>query len=944
MSRHRRLPAAMLALAMLAAAGCDLGIFELNNPVDPEAQSYTGQPSVDGDGDGLGQYADVDEITLSSPANGSTLRTLVPTLAVRLLDPTRVGRYWVQVATESTFAAPVLSIDTYTSESCAIPSGELANHQTYYWRAKAYDDITGSWSSRWSPVWSFTISIIVTTPHDPSPGSGDATNDSTPLLQWAQIDGIAGYDIQVSPSSGFGSLLVDETVTDSQYAIDTALSNKGTYYWRVRARDSEGAESQWSGPWSLDVLIPVPTSPSPSGGATTSDTTPLLSWQSVSVAASYPIQLGTSDGFEAGTVLVDTDAGSGASYQVAAVDALSDGQTYYWRARTKDSSGVLSDWSGATSGAWSFTIDLSSQVPGIPSPSGGSTTSDTTPRLDWEDITGAQHYHVQLSTASDCLSGLILDTSSLSDSYADVSTHLDHDGTYYWRVATQNADLSWTDWSRSTIWHFHVDLSSLVPTVPDPSSGSSTTDSTPLLGWEDITGASYYRVQLSTDSSFVSDPIVDDDQLSASGKEVDTVLDPSTYYWRVCTQNSDGVWSPWSSPWRLDIDLSSLVPVDPNLFGGVDTLDTTPLLDWEDTGATHYQVQLSTDSTFETDVLADDQSLEVSEKTVSYVLSDGETYFWRVRGANDDAVWSSWSSPPWSFVVDLSYLVPTTPDPGDTDTIDDTTPVLDWEDTGATYYDVQLSTDPDCGSDYVLEDSSLTVSEVGVSTLSPLDDLTTYYWRVRGQNIDGAPSRWSGIWSFRVELPTPAVPWPSGDGEDLYDFTPLMNWSDVAVATSYDLQLSKDSAFTPVDLDVSTLTSSQYEVQTALDDNTTYYWHVRIEDANGVKSGWSATWHFTTAPLGVLQPTVSVEIPAETDATFSGETTVTQPQDLVVTVTGSDVTAYAWMLDGSMTLDVDSSVTLDSEYLTPGLHWLMAMLTQGGQQYSKTLQITVLSP
>ena len=64
--KHRFIDAVLILT--FAAASC--GKWELLNPVDPDAPNYIGIPSVDRDGDGIGQYADVDDIALAAPDDG----------------------------------------------------------------------------------------------------------------------------------------------------------------------------------------------------------------------------------------------------------------------------------------------------------------------------------------------------------------------------------------------------------------------------------------------------------------------------------------------------------------------------------------------------------------------------------------------------------------------------------------------------------------------------------------------------------------------------------------------------------------------------------------------------------------------------------------------------------------------------------------------------------
>ncbi len=87
-------------------------------------------------------------------------------------------------------------------------------------------------------------------------------------------------------------------------------------------------------------------------------------------------------------------------------------------------------------------------------------------------------------------------------------------------------------------------------------------------------------------------------------------------------------------------------------------------------------------------------------------------------------------------------------------------------------------------------------------------------------------------------------PSPS-NGSTIIDATPLLDWEDVASAAGYHIQVNTYIGFAgTVIANVDTLTASQYPITAALLDNTTYYWHVKIKNEDGVWGDWSSTWSF----------------------------------------------------------------------------------------------------
>ena len=205
---------------------------------------------------------------------------------------------------------------------------------------------------------------------------------------------------------------------------------------------------------------------------------------------------------------------------------------------------------GGWSTVWSFTIDITLEVPANPSPPSRSSTTDTTPLLDWEDITSASAYHIQVNTAEDFNGTVIADDYSLTESQYQIGTVLTDNTTYYWRVRIKNEDGIPGEWSST--WSFTVDIAP--PVTPSPQDGANITDNTPLLDWEDIAGAIGYHIQVNTNSSFTGTFIADNSNLTLSEFQVGSTLNKNTtYYWRVKIKNEDGIWGNWSNTWSFTI-------------------------------------------------------------------------------------------------------------------------------------------------------------------------------------------------------------------------------------------------------------------------------------------------------------------------------------------------------------------------------------------------------
>lgn len=89
---------------------------------------------------------------------------------------------------------------------------------------------------------------------------------------------------------------------------------------------------------------------------------------------------------------------------------------------------------------------------------------------------------------------------------------------------------------------------------------------------------------------------------------------------------------------------------------------------------------------------------------------------------------------------------------------------------------------------------------------------------------------------------TPVLSSPSNGATGIALSTTLA-WSASTGATSYTLQISKNSAFTEIVSHLE-ITSTSHSLS-GLNNNTVYYWRVQAKNANGI-SAWSNVWSFTT--------------------------------------------------------------------------------------------------
>ncbi len=374
-----------------------------------------------------------------------------------------------------------------------------------------------------------------------SPVDGSTNQPLTISLFWNASSGATSYHLQVSSSSTFSTLLVNDSTLTTMSRQVTSLANSTTYYWRVSAKNNYGT-SGYSTTWSFLTLPTLPTAPlpptltTPSNGAGNQPTSLMLFWNASTGAATYRVQVSTSSTFA--TTVVDDSTLATTSRQVS---GLANTTTYYWRVNAKNTGGT-----SAYSSTWNFaTITAAPAAPTLVSPSNGATGQPTTLTLSWNASSGASTYRLQVSTSS-TFATTVVDDSTLATTSRQVSG-LTNTTTYYWRVNAKNTGGTS---AYSSTWNFAtITAAPAAPTLVSPSNGATGQPTTLTLSWNASSGASTYRLQVSTSSTFAT-TIVNDSTITATSRQLSGLTNTTTYYWRVNAKNTGGT-SAYSGTWSF---------------------------------------------------------------------------------------------------------------------------------------------------------------------------------------------------------------------------------------------------------------------------------------------------------------------------------------------------------------------------------------------------------
>jgi hypothetical protein len=472
--------------------------------------------------------------------------------------------------------------------------------------------------------------------------ANNATNQAVTLtLRWHPAPAATSYQLQVSTDSTFATTVVNlPSVADTSSQVGP-LTAMVRYFWRVRGKNAAG-DGDYSPYRAFNTNVGAPAHVSPANAATSVAVTVPVVWRSLSGATAYRLQVATTAGFTAGTIVKDTTLAD----TTKTLTGLGYLTQYYWHVAAQ----VGGSW-GDYATAWSFTTAL---VPaGVPTqllPANNAIDQTTSLTIRWRTATGATQYHLQAGGDSTFTSGLIVNDSTLTDTLKSVSG-LGYTQKYYWRVRSKNAGGSS---AYSVIWNFRTVAS--VPNAPVLLAPAANAIEQPTTGlvflWRPLAGATFYTFQLGTDSTFATGLVKNDTTITDTTRIITGLSQNTRYFWRVAGRNAGG-----AGPFTTVRGFTTFLPVpgavtlvSPSHFAVVNKDSARFIWNRPTPSATRYWFEISVDSSFSA-FSSVDSTVADTAKTFR-PLMNSTVYYWRVRGGTA----STWGvfSPTRRFSVTIT--------------------------------------------------------------------------------------------------------------------------------------------------------------------------------------------------------------------------------------------------------------------------------------------------
>ena len=491
-------------------------------------------------------------------------------------------------------------------------------------------------------------------------------------------------------------------------------------------------------PWTGMVVPTVaPALLTPANGATVSGNSVTFTWNPVSGATKYLLIVNTASANK-----IYLDVGNVTTYTNTTFAGA--GTVYYWAVWAGNSAGWCAD-SLAYANTRSFTNTggggAPTVAPTLVSPANGAMVNGTSVTFTWNPVSGATKYLLIVNTAS--ANKIYLDVGNVA---TYTNTTFAGDGTvYYWAVWAGNT----AGWCADSLAYANTcsftntgsgggGVPTAAPALVSPANGSTVSGTSVTFTWNAVSGATKYRLVVSTAGNLGSKINLDVGNVTTWTDSTFAGAGTVVYYWDVWSGNSAG-WCADSLVFAKErAFINSGVPtaapalVSPANGAGVSGNSVT--FTWNPiSGATKYLLVVSTTS-------ANKICLDVGNVTTwtDSTFGGASTAYWWAVWSGNSAGWCAdslaYANTRYFIYGGTPTTAPTPVSPLSWSTVSGNSVTFTWNAvSGATKYRLMVSTAHNPGSKMFLD-----VGNVTTWTDNTFEGAgTIYYWDVWAGNEAG---------------------------------------------------------------------------------------------------------------------------------------------------------------------------------------------------------------
>lgn len=388
------------------------------------------------------------------------------------------------------------------------------------------------------------------------------------------------------------------------------------------------------------------------------------------------------------------------------------------------------------------------EAPGAPTATAATNISSTGFTANWNPVDDATHYKLDVSTEENFTNLINGYDNKIINGISEVISDLTPNTTYYYRVRAVNDEGTSDNSNPQNVTTNQVSA----PGAPTANAASNKTTTSFTANWSSVTGATSYRLDVSTSNGF--DSFVTENKTVAGTSENVSGLSPNTqYFYRVRAVNDGGT----SGNSNVEnVFTNQDVPDQPTASAATNITQTSFTANWSTvSGATSYKLDVSTSQNFGT-FLNGHENLTVNSTSHNVSgLEPGEGYHYRVRAVNEVGA-SGNSNTTTVNTLAPDPVAPEAPTATAATSVTENTFTANWSQvTGVTEYTLDVSTKSNF-NDFVsgYENKAVTGTSHSVTGLS---SGTTYYYRLRSTK-DGLISGNSNPIQVETAVPVNKAP------------------------------------------------------------------------------------------------------------------------------------------------------------------------------------------